>query len=113
MSASVTPLKSQPEPKTAFHRTELNAILSAYGRLVQAGEARDYAIGMYRDRAIFAIFRRHAEQATWRIEKVPALANRQGAWVVYGPQGQVLKRGHDATSVLGVFAGRRFRVIGD
>lgn len=100
-------------PKVAFHRTEMSPILDVYGRLVQSGQARDYAIGMYKDRAIFAIFRRAAEQPTWRIEKVPALANRQGAYVVYGSAGQVLKRGKDLRTVLKMFEGRRFEVVSE
>ncbi len=90
----------------------MNEILNVYGRLVRVGEARDYAIGMHADRAIFAIFRRAAEQPTWRIEKVPALANRQGAFAVYGAEGQVLRRGRELANVLRVFDKRRFEVIG-
>lgn len=111
---SVTPLQPNSPaaaPKVAFHRTEMSPILDVYGRLVQSGQARDYAIGMYKDRAIFAIFRRAAEQPTWRIEKVPALASRQGAFAVFGSEGQVLKRGHELSGVLKVFDARRFEVI--
>ncbi|MEO0465482.1 MAG: DUF2794 domain-containing protein [Pseudomonadota bacterium] len=95
----------------AFHRTEMSPILDVYGRLVQSGQARDYAIGMYKDHAIFAIYRRAAEQPTWRIEKVQALASKQGAYVAYGAAGQVLRRGSDIRSVLKVFDGRKFEVI--
>lgn len=97
--------------KVAFHRTELSPILDVYGRLVQSGEAKDYGIGMYPDRAVFAIYRRTAEQPTWRIEKVPALASRQGAFVVYGSAGQTLRRGQELRQVLKVFDSRRFEVI--
>ena len=103
--------RAQSEPRIAFHKTEMRPILDVYGRLVMAGEARDYAIGMHKDHAIFAIFRRHAENPTWRIEKVPALRNQQGAFIVYGSQDQVLKRGHDIRTVLKVFETRRFEVI--
>lgn len=110
---SVTPLSPPRKSvtKVAFHRLEMDPILDVYGRLVQSGQARDYAIGMYPDRAIFAIFRRAAEQPTYRVEKVPALAARQGAYVVYGSAGQVLKRGHDLRTVLRVFDSRKFDVI--
>ena len=79
---SVTRLQAAKSPKTAFHRTEMSAILDVYGKMVMAGEAKDYAIGMFEDHAVFAIFRRHAEAPTWRIEKVPALRNQQGAFIV-------------------------------
>lgn len=85
--------------------------MNVYGLLVRTGEARDYGIGMGKDRAVFAIYRHAAEQPTWRIEKVPALANKQGAYVVYGSVGQVLKRGHDLENVLKVFDKKKFQVI--
>nr|WP_321360695.1 DUF2794 domain-containing protein [uncultured Hyphomonas sp.] len=99
------------EPRIAFHKTEMRPILDVYGRLVMAGEARDYAIGMHKDHAIFAIFRRHAENPTWRIEKQPHLANMQGQYVVYGQAGQVLRRGRDLQQVLRVFDRKRFTVV--
>jgi hypothetical protein len=89
----------------------MSKILDVYGRMVMAGQARDYAIGMHRDHAVFAVFRRHAEAPTWRIEKIPALRNQQGAYVVYGSQNQILKRGRDLASVLKVFDTRKFSVI--
>ena len=98
-------------PKVAFQRPELNRIMNVYGLLVRTGEARDYGIGMGKDRAVFAIYRRAAEQPTWRIEKVPALANKQGAYVVYGSAGQVLKRGHELENVLRVFDKKKFQVV--
>lgn len=103
--------RAQSEPRIAFHKTEMRPILDVYGRLVMAGEARDYAIGMHKDHAIFAIFRRHAENPTWRIEKQPHLANMQGQYVVYGQAGQVLRRGRDLQQVLRVFDRKRFTVV--
>ena len=108
---SVTKMQPPQPAKVAFHKTEMSRILNVYGRMVMAGQARDYAIGMYRDCAVFAIFRRHAEAPTWRIEKVPALRSQQGAFAVYGSQDQVLKRGHELAQVLRVFETRRFEVI--
>lgn len=110
---SVTQLQSAASPKVAFHRSEMSKILNVYGKMVMAGQAKDYAIGMYRDHAVFAIFRRHAEAPTWRIEKIPALRNQQGTYVIYGSQNQVLKRGHDIQQVLKVFQARQFRVISE
>ncbi|HCQ58221.1 MAG TPA: DUF2794 domain-containing protein, partial [Sulfitobacter sp.] len=34
----------RPAEQVAFHRTELSLILSLYGRMVAAGEWRDYGI---------------------------------------------------------------------
>ena len=101
----------RPALKTAFHRSELSLILDVYGRLVMAGEAKDYGIGMGKDEAVFAIYRRHAEHPTWTILKSPRLAKAQGAYSVQGSQGQVLKRGRDLKQVLSVFDRKRFEVV--
>src|SRR5258708_32012733 len=55
--------------KVTFSRRELNGILRLYGRMVAAGEWRDYAIDFLRDRAVFSVFRRTSEVPIYRIEK--------------------------------------------
>lgn len=87
---------------TNFNKQELGAILAVYGRKVAAGEWRDYAIDMGREKAVFSIFRRSSECALVRIEKDPKLARKQGAYSVIAASGQILKRGHDLVRVLGV-----------
>jgi len=96
-----------PAEQVAFHRSELRPILTVYGRMVAAGEWRDYAISHLRDHAVFSIFRRTAENPLYRIEKHPRLRLRQGQYAVLGPQGQVLRRGHDLTAVLRVLEPKR------
>lgn len=85
-------------PQIAFDRAELSVILSLYGRMVAAGEWRDYGMSFLRDMAVFSIFRRAAENPLYRIEKRPRL--RQGQYALIGPEGQVLKRGDDLRAVL-------------
>ena len=77
-------------------------ILGLYGRMVAAGEWRDYGIAALREVAVFAIFRRTAEVPLYRIEKRPKLRNRQGLYAVIGAEGQVLRRGPDLAAVLRV-----------
>lgn len=93
-------------PVVSFNRTELSEILRVYGRMVAAGEWRDYAIDMLRDRAVFSIFRRSSEMPLFRVEKNPKLARRQGAYSVVAAGGLVMKRGQDLAQVLRVFDGR-------
>ena len=90
-----------PAPKlTTFDKRELMRILNLYGRMVAAGEWRDYSISFLKDRAVFSIFRRASEQPLYRIEKSPELARRQGEYAVVNSTGFVLKRGHDLGRVL-------------
>ena len=98
-------------PVVFFDRRELDALTGLYGRMVSAGEWRDYAIDGLAEAAVFSVFERTAEQPLYRIEKRPALARRQGAWAVIGRGGMVLRRGHDLAEVLRVFDARRFRVV--
>ncbi|HBS49187.1 MAG TPA: DUF2794 domain-containing protein [Rhodobacteraceae bacterium] len=94
-----------------FDRGELLLILSVYGRMVAAGEWRDYGISGLRDMAVFSVFRRSAEHPLYRIEKRPRLRARQGMYSVVGMDGRVLKRGHDLRAVLRVLERKLIRVV--
>lgn len=94
-----------------FDRRELDLILRVYGRMVAAGEWRDYGMDAGRDAAGFSVFRRTAEAPMYRIEKRPALARKQGQWAVIGQGGLILKRGRELAQVLRVFDGRKFQVV--
>ncbi|WP_411889254.1 DUF2794 domain-containing protein [Yoonia sp. SDW83-1] len=101
----------QAPPQVAFHRTELGVILGLYGRMVAAGEWRDYGISSLRDVAIFSVFRRTAENPLYRIEKRPKLRLKQGQYAVIGMDGQVLKRGNDLRQVLRVLERKLIRAV--
>ena len=85
-----------------FERRELDQILRLYGRMVAAGEWRDYAIDFGREKAVFSVFRHASEVPLYRIEKNPRLARRQGAYSVIAATGLILKRGHELVRVLAV-----------
>jgi uncharacterized protein DUF2794 len=104
----------RPGPATGavfFDRRELERLLSLYGRMVAAGEWRDYGIAGLGDCAVFSVFRRASEAPLYRIEKRPELARRQGAWAVIGSGGHILKRGHDLAQVLRFFDKGRFSIV--
>ena len=101
MSAVITPFPvANRLNQVGFDRVELTQILNLYGRMVAAGNWRDYAIDLGRDAAIFSAFRRATERPEYRIEKRPELRNKQGQWVLVGEGGAVLKRGHELSPVL-------------
>ena len=95
----------------AFDRAELGVILSLYGRMVAAGEWRDYGMSFLREMAVFSVFRRAAENPLYRIEKRPRLRAAQGMYAVVGMDGQVLKRGHDLPPVLRVLERKLIRPV--
>ena len=94
-----------------FERAELNRILSIYGRMVAAGEWRDYAIDFLEDRAVFSVFRRTSEMPLYRIEKNPRLRARQGQYSVIAATGHVVKRGHDLVQVLRVLERKLIKTL--
>ncbi|MEM9716619.1 MAG: DUF2794 domain-containing protein [Pseudomonadota bacterium] len=104
------PPSSKQQP-VHFHRTELGPILSVYGKMVAAGEWKDYGISALKDVAVFSIFRRAAEHPIYRIEKRPKLAGRQGMYSVIGMDGRILKRGHDLKAVLRVLERKLIRSV--
>lgn len=110
---TVTPF---PNPRgvpsqIGFERLELTRILDLYGRMVSAGLWKDYAIELGQDAAVFAAFRRAADRPEFRIEKRPALRNKQGMWALIGEHGVVLKRGQDLGPVLAPVERRLMKVV--
>ena len=87
------PGATSPAVQVGFDRAELSRIMDLYGRMVSAGQWKDYAIEFRPDAASFWAFRRSAEQPEYRIEKRPALHSRQGMWTLIGEHGMVLRRG--------------------
>ena len=101
-----------PAPEVvSFDRQELGVILSLYGRMVAAGEWRDYGMSFLREMAVFSVFRRAAENPLYRIEKRPRLAARQGQYAVVAMDGRILKRGHDLGLVLRVLDRQLIRPV--
>ena len=104
--------KSRRVPEqVAFDRKELGVILGLYGRMVSAGEWRDYGMSFLKDVAVFSVFRRSAEQPLYRIEKRPRLRDKQGMYSVIGMDGRILKRGHDLRTVLRVLERKLIRAV--
>lgn len=108
---SAGPQPAAPPEQVAFQRTELSAILTLYGRMVAAGEWRDYGISCLGDRAVFSVFRRTAETPLYRIEKTPKLRTRQGLYSVVGMDGRILRRGHELRTVLRVLERKLIRPV--
>ncbi|EBA17326.1 hypothetical protein RSK20926_06307 [Roseobacter sp. SK209-2-6] len=97
--------------QVAFDRREMSVIMSLYGRMVAAGEWRDYGISCLRELAVFSVFRRTAEHPLYRIEKQPKLRLKQGQYSVIGMDGRIMKRGSDLRAVLRVLERKLIRAV--
>ena len=108
------PSSSSTSPTVAqvrFDRAELGRILGIYGRMVAAGEWRDYAMDFLEDRAVFSVFRRTSEIPLYTIEKNPRLKAKQGQYSVVAAGGQILKRGHELAQVLRVLEKKLIKAL--
>ncbi len=105
------PISSFPPTQISFDRKELNTITSLYGRMVAAGEWRDYSMSFLRDVAVFSVFRRTAENPIYRIEKRPKLRVKQRQYAVIAMDGHILKRGNDLKTVLRVLEKKLIRAV--
>jgi hypothetical protein len=105
------PLHPNAPHQVAFHRTELALLMGLYGRMVAAGEWRDYGLSFLREVAVFSVFKRTAEHPIYRIEKRPKLRLRQGQYAVIGMDGQIMKRGDDLKQVLRVLDRKLIRAV--
>ncbi|HEX3667468.1 MAG TPA: DUF2794 domain-containing protein [Rhizomicrobium sp.] len=94
-----------------FDRRELAQILRVYGRMVAAGEWRDYAIDFLSDRAVFSAFRHASETPFYTIEKHPEFRSRQGEYAVFAGSGHLLKRARELAHVLRIFDRKLIRAL--
>lgn len=76
--------------------------MNVYGRKVAAGDWRDYALDMTKDKATFSVFRHTSECPLYKIEKNPKLARKQGTYSVQNGSGLILKRGNELLRVLSI-----------
>ncbi|MGI8944559.1 MAG: DUF2794 domain-containing protein [Qipengyuania sp.] len=111
MQGAIIPFRNRRPLQVGFTREELTRILDLYGRMVAAGLWRDYAMDFTCESASFAAFRRAAERPQARIEKRPALRNRQGMWTLFGEHGQTLRRGHELAGVIAPVERRLLKVV--
>jgi hypothetical protein len=112
-SATVVAFPGRKPHQVGFSREELTRILDVYGRMVAAGQWRDYAMDFDKDAATFAAFVRHAERPQARIEKRPSLRAKQGMWTLFGEHGQILKRGHELAGVIAPIERRLLKAVDD
>ena len=96
-----------------FERLELDRLFRFYGRMVAAGEWRDYALDALPDRALFSVYRRASEAPLYQIEKCPDETRRRGVFSVRAVDGRILRRGHDLQGVLTVLEPKRMQLVGD
>jgi hypothetical protein len=94
-----------------FDRLELAQILRVYGRMVSAGEWRDYAIDFLTERAVFSVFRHASETPLFTIEKQPGFRLRQGEYAVFAASGHLLKRARELAHVLRLFDRQLIRAL--
>ncbi len=85
--------------------------MGLYGRMVAAGEWRDYGMSFLQDVAIFSVFRRTAEHPLYRIEKRPKMRLKQGQYTAIAMDGRILKRGNDLKTVLRVLEVKLIRLV--
>lgn len=111
--AQIVPFPGVAAAQVGFDRAELGRILDLYGRMVAAGQWRDYAMDFGREAARFMAFRRASERPQALLEKRPALRAKQGMWTLFGESGQVLKRGHELAGVLSPIERRLMKVVDD
>lgn len=94
-----------------FDRREFDLILNLYAHMVAIGEWRDYAIHHDADSCSFAVFRRTADGALYRIVKTPRLARKQGAFTVLATGGRIVKRGKTLAGALKAFDRKRLALV--
>ena len=106
------PQGGRPSPNEVFfERREFDLVLRLYGRMVAAGDWRDYAISHDTEKCEFAVYHRAADSLLYRIVKTPKLARKQVAYSVLSAAGRVLRRGHELAAVLRFLEPKELRLV--
>lgn len=89
--------------KATFSQGELSLILGVYGKRVQRGEWRDYAIDTLPDMAVFSVYRSSKERPIYSIAKIPSRSFlKPSTYAVYSDS-KTLRESASLSEVLQVF----------
>ena len=87
--------KSSALTQTFFNKTELNQILSIYGKKVSEGKWKDYAIDHLESSAIFSFFRNTFESASLKIIKHKRISKSKLKYHLVSSSGSDIKRSNE------------------
>ena len=86
--------------QTFFSKTELNQILSIYGKKVSEGKWKDYAIDHLEASAIFSFFRNTFESASLKIIKHKRISKSKLKYHLVSSSGSNIKRSNELDLII-------------
>ena len=86
--------------QTFFNKTELNQILSIYGKKVSEGKWKDYAIDHLESSAIFSFFRNTFESASLKIIKHKRISKSKLKYHLVSSSGSDIKRSNELDLII-------------
>ena len=86
--------------QTFFNKTELNQILSIYGKKVSEGKWKDYAIDHLESSAIFSFFRNTFESASLKIIKHKRISKSKLKYHLVSSSGSNIKRSNELDLII-------------
>ena len=92
--------KSSALTQTFFNKTELNQILSIYGKKVSEGKWKDYAIDHLESSAIFSFFRNTFESASLKIIKHKRISKSKLKYHLVSSSGFDIKRSNELDLII-------------
>lgn len=85
---------------TFFNRSELNQILSIYGKKVSEGTWKDYAIDHLEHSAIFSFFRNTFENAALKLIKNKKMNKSKLKYHLVSAAGKIIKRSNEIENII-------------
>ena len=97
--------------QTFFNRSELNHILSIYGKKVSEGKWKDYAIDHLENSAIFSFFRNTFESAALKIIKHKRTSKSKLKYHLVSASGSDIKRSNEIDLIIKYLNNANLEVI--
>lgn len=96
---------------TSFNRTELNLILSVYGKKVSQGIWKDYAIDHCVNSAVFSFYRNSFEKAYIQLQKNSKNAKSNLRYCLTDSIGKVLKQGNNLQVIISYLSNANLKIV--
>ena len=99
------------ESYMSFNRSELNLILSIYGKKVSQGIWKDYAIDHCTNNAIFSFYRNSFEKAYIQLQKNSKITKSKLKYCLIDSIGHILKQDNDLSTIVNYLNNSQLKVV--
>ena len=94
-----------------FNKTELKLILNLYGKMVSAGDWKDYGIGISKKEVSFNVYYRASEFPVYKITKNLKPKNKNNKYLIKDGQNKIIKSSENLQNLINKIIWKKFKLV--